>query len=93
MFLEFWKRHQFELTYRWDLVDHEEKNLVRPQYEALVERERFSPATGRMETAMDPKDRVTRNGFSVVTVLFWVSAFVRIPIKAAKKCFWNGRGV
>ena len=78
MFLEFWKRRQFELTYRWDLVDYdEERDLVRPEYEALVERERFNPATGRMETVMDPKDRVTRTGFSVVTVLFWVSDFVQ----------------
>lgn len=73
MFLEFWKRRQFELAYQWDLVDYdEERDLVRPEYEAQIERERFNPATGKMETYMDPMDRLTRTGFSIVTVIFWV---------------------
>ena len=72
-FLEFWKRRQFELAYEWDLVNFdEERDLVRPEYEAHVDRERFNPATGRMESVMAPTDKFKRISFSIVTVLFWV---------------------
>ena len=74
LFLEFWKRRQFELSYEWDLVDYdEERDLVRPEYEAQVDRERFNPATGRRETMMAPGERARRTGFSIVNVIFWVS--------------------
>ena len=50
MFLEFWKRRQFELNYEWDLVDYDEdRDLVRPEYAAAVPREKLNPVTMKME--------------------------------------------
>ena len=51
----------------------EERDLVRPEYEAQVDRERFNPATGKMESMMAPRDKFQRISLSIATVLFWVS--------------------
>ncbi|XP_078488512.1 anoctamin-5 isoform X3 [Ciona intestinalis] len=73
MFLEFWKRRQFELSYEWDLVDYdEERDLVRPEFEAQVTKERLNPVTGDMEPYLAAKDKYTRTCLSLVTVFFWI---------------------
>lgn len=73
MFLEFWKRRQFHLAYEWDLVDYDEdSDLVRPEYEAQVTRERLNPVTQQMEPYLGMKQRYSRTALSLVTVIFWV---------------------
>ena len=73
MFLEFWKRRQFELNYEWDLVDYdEERDLLRPEYAAAVPREKLNPITMKMEPYLSTKDRYRRLTFSSITVLFAV---------------------
>uniref|UniRef100_H2YZL6 Anoctamin n=1 Tax=Ciona savignyi TaxID=51511 RepID=H2YZL6_CIOSA len=77
MFLEFWKRRQFQLSYEWDLVDYdEERDLIRPEYEAQVTRERLNPITGDMEPYLSTKDKYTRTCFSLVTVFFWILVII-----------------
>ena len=73
MFLEFWKRRQFELNYEWDLVDYDEdRDLVRPEYAAAVPREKLNPVTMKMEPYLSTRDRYSRLAVSSVTVLFSV---------------------
>ncbi|CAK8678217.1 unnamed protein product [Clavelina lepadiformis] len=77
MFLEFWKRRQFKLSYDWDLVDYdEERDLVRPEFEAQVTRERLNPVTGQKEPFLSTGDRYSRTAFSFVTVLFWILVII-----------------
>lgn len=81
MFLEFWKRRQFRLAYEWDLVDYdEERDLVRPEFEAQVTNMRFNPITQRKEPYLKNKERFSRTAFSLVTVLFWVSLILYITL-------------
>lgn len=71
--MEAWKRLQFSLNYEWDLIDYDEdRDLLRPEFEAKVTRERINPITRRMEPFLSPTDRCTRLCFSSVTVFFWV---------------------
>nr|CAB3221917.1 anoctamin-5 [Phallusia mammillata] len=73
MFLELWKRKQFRLAYDWDLVDYDEdRDLIRPEFEAQVTRERLNPITGQREPYLSAKDRYTRACLSITTVFFWV---------------------
>jgi len=73
MFLEFWKRKQFRLAYDWDLVDYdEERDLIRPEFEARVRKQRLNPITGKLEPYLDAKQRYSRACFSFITVFFWV---------------------
>ena len=82
MFLEFWKRRQFELSYEWDLVDYdEERDIVRPEYEAHVTRERLNPINHSLEPYLDPIAKFSRSTFSVVTVGFWVSSNLSIQLQ------------
>ena len=74
LFLEAWKRRQFKLNYEWDLVDYdEERDMIRPEFEAKVTRERINPITKKMEPFLSARDRCTRVCFSAVTVFFWVN--------------------
>lgn len=73
VFLEFWKRHQYKLAYLWDLVDcYEEKDLVRPEYEQHVAKQSQNIERHQTEIYINSKDRITRTGLSVATVIFWV---------------------
>lgn len=74
MFLEFWKRQQFKLSYDWDLVNYdEEADLVRPEYEAVVTTERINPVTLQKEPYLAVRQKYSRIALSISTVLFWVS--------------------
>ena len=74
MYLEFWKRQQFRLSYEWDLVDYdEESDLIRPEFEAVVKTERLNPVTRQKEPYLGDKQRYSRTALSLVTVIFWVS--------------------
>lgn len=80
MFLEFWKRQQFKLSYDWDLVNYdEEADLVRPEYEAVVTSKRINPVTLQEEPYMEQRHKYSRLALSVSTVLFWVSASLILP--------------
>lgn len=73
MFLEFWKRKQFRLSYEWDLVDYDEdRDLIRPEFEAQVTRERINPVTLQKEPYLGTRQKFSRVAFSLVTVLFWI---------------------
>ena len=77
LFLEFWKREQFRLSYEWDLVDYDERrDLIRPEYEARVYRSRLNPVNQQLEPHLDPITRYSRSTFSIVTVLFWIAVVV-----------------
>ena len=51
----------------------EERDLIRPEYEAHVTRERINPVNKIMEPYLNPVARFSRCTFSIVTVIFWVS--------------------
>ncbi|XP_077971409.1 anoctamin-5-like isoform X2 [Styela clava] len=77
MFLEFWKREQFRLSYEWDLVDYdEEQDLIRPEFEAVVKKERLNPVTQQKEPYLDARTKYSRVAFSLVTVIFWLLVIV-----------------
>lgn len=47
LFIEFWKRKQYELQFEWDVVDFEKKNEpLRPDFENQVKRTRRNRITG-----------------------------------------------
>ena len=75
MFLEFWKRYQFSLSYQWDLIDYDQKrDLIRPEFEAAQAQKQNRRALGNpARLCLEPFGQYSRLFFSFITVLFWVS--------------------
>ncbi len=46
LFIEFWKRQQNTLQFEWDIIDFENKDVTRPEYEAGVKKKRKNIFTG-----------------------------------------------
>lgn len=78
MFLEFWKRRQFQLHYEWDLVEYDEDdNMIRPEYEKAADRRKINKYTLEEEPAISKKKRYRKSLVSYSALLFWVRFFVR----------------
>ncbi|XP_029607709.1 anoctamin-3 isoform X3 [Salmo trutta] len=74
VFLEFWKRRRAELTYDWDLIDWEEEENLRPQFEAKYSRlERVNPISGKPEPFQPFTDKLSRLMVSVSGIFFMIS--------------------
>ena len=69
IFLEFWKRKQVSLSYKWHTIDFEkEEEMPRPEYKLRAKELRVNPVTKKYEPYMPPKERASRimGVFSVV---------------------------
>ncbi|RDD44213.1 Anoctamin-7, partial [Trichoplax sp. H2] len=71
-FLEYWKRKEATLAFRWDTMDFEaEEERPRPRFSALAPSKRQNPITGQWEPYMSPATRLPRylTGLSVILVM------------------------
>ena len=69
IFLEFWKRKQVSLSYKWHTIDFEkEEEMPRPEYKIRAKELKINPVTKKYEPYMPPKERASRimGVFSVV---------------------------
>ncbi|XP_069037915.1 anoctamin-3 isoform X3 [Lepisosteus oculatus] len=74
VFLEFWKRRRAELTYDWDLIDWEEEEELRPQFEAKYSKvERVNPISGKPEPFQPFTEKLSRLMVSVSGIFFMIS--------------------
>ena len=72
-FMEFWKRRQFELNYKWNLIEYdEETDEVRPEFAQAAPKKKFNPVTMKMEPYLPKKDRFKRFMVSWTSLVFWV---------------------
>ncbi|XP_065679230.1 anoctamin-7-like isoform X1 [Hydra vulgaris] len=73
-FLEFWKRKEITLAYRWDCLDYEsEVEQPRPTYAALAPTVERNPITGIPEPHFPSKQRVPRIYSGILIVITMVS--------------------
>lgn len=78
LFLEFWKRRQFQLAYDWDLTDiDEDAEAVRPQYRARASDKNFgvsrsNPVTLKKEMYIPLSKKVPRFIASMLVLAFWI---------------------
>ncbi|EDV24327.1 uncharacterized protein TRIADDRAFT_10718, partial [Trichoplax adhaerens] len=71
-FLEYWKRKEATLAFRWDTMDFEaEEERPRPRFSALAPSKRQNPITGQWEPYMSPATRLPRylTGLSVILIM------------------------
>ncbi|CAH8571975.1 unnamed protein product, partial [Dicrocoelium dendriticum] len=69
-FLEFWKRKNARLAYRWDVMDYETvEERPRPQYAAMCSELAENPVTGALEPHFPERRRKTRIVAGLVLVL------------------------
>ncbi|XP_005164519.1 anoctamin-6 isoform X1 [Danio rerio] len=78
LFLEFWKRYQAKLEYKWDTVEfQQQEEQPRPEYEARCTYERFSPITQSNEKVpYTACGKCMRVSCGIGTVLFWILLIV-----------------
>ena len=73
-YMEFWKRKQVSLAYKWHTIDFEkEEEITRPEFEIRASNSlRKNPVTNKWEPYMPPEERASRiiGAFSVV--LFFI---------------------
>ncbi|RNA15794.1 anoctamin-5-like isoform X2, partial [Brachionus plicatilis] len=70
LFIEFWKRKQYELQFEWDVIDFEKKNEpLRPDFENQVKRTRRNRITGEEELYVPPLTKFYRYILSVSMIL------------------------
>ena len=75
-FLEYWKRKNVSLAYRWDTLDFEEEE-ERPRTEFIIKSEmtRINPITGEIEPAFPKSKKYLRMTAAFTTILFMVRNF------------------
>ena len=80
LFLEFWKRQQAVMAYKWHTLDFEEvEEQVRPEYAAVVTTLRENPATGRMEP-YTPKMTIYKKYAGVFSVVAFMITLVLFAV-------------
>jgi Calcium-activated chloride channel len=67
-FLEFWKRRQATLAYRWGMLDYEDEETTRPDWKPTHARK--SPITGKYEKYVPSIIYHSKLSVSVLVVLF-----------------------
>ncbi|XP_070544484.1 anoctamin-4-like isoform X5 [Ptychodera flava] len=73
LFLEFWKRKQFEIQYDWDLFgfeDHEEN--CRPEFEANAPDKRVNPVTKEEQPYVNLRTRFPRLAAASIVILLMI---------------------
>ena len=75
-YLEFWKRKQWSLSYKWHTLNYSEEEVVRPQYSAIVKRLRINPITGKKEPLMTNKEKFLRITGTISVVIFFVALVI-----------------
>ncbi|XP_028415856.1 anoctamin-4-like isoform X1 [Dendronephthya gigantea] len=82
LFLEFWKRQQNILAYKWHTCDFEEvEEQVRPEYAAVVTTLKENPATGRMEP-YTPNKTLYKKYAGVFSIVFFMITLVIFAVIA-----------
>lgn len=70
-FIEFWKRHQKEIEYDWDVSNFEdEEETIRPEFEATVTRKRINPINKAEEPYVPFWSKMIRYSTAAVVILF-----------------------
>ena len=77
IFLELWKRKQFELQYDWDLsIIQSDHHPIRPEYEERASRmgnkKIINVSTGEQEPYISKWSTIPRRAFSIVIVLIFM---------------------
>lgn len=87
VYLEYWKRQQWTLSYNWHTMDFYEEEVVRPQYSASAKKIRRNPITGKMEPTVSKKEQFFKitGGFSVVVffITLVIAALVGVIVYRA----------
>uniref|UniRef100_A0A3Q3WL62 Anoctamin n=1 Tax=Mola mola TaxID=94237 RepID=A0A3Q3WL62_MOLML len=78
VFLEFWKRRRAVLAYDWDLIDWEEEEEIRPQFDAKYSEEKVNPISGKPYQAFTNKYSrliVSASGISFMLLVVIAAVF------------------
>ena len=70
-FLEFWKRTSARLSHHWDVMNFEEEERSRPEYNARAPTLEVNPITGVLEPHFPPAQRTMRvfTGFAILVIM------------------------
>ena len=70
-FLEFWKRKSAKLAYHWEVVDFQDEERPRPDYNARAPNMEVNPITGVMEPHFPKIRRLRRifTGFAIMLIM------------------------
>ncbi|XP_065837572.1 anoctamin-4-like isoform X2 [Oscarella lobularis] len=76
-FLEFWKRKEIALAYRWDVLGYEDtEQQPRAAFEAVATEKRENPVTGRLEGYIPPSTTYAKITQGIVIMIFMVCVVI-----------------
>ncbi len=73
LIVEKWKRKQFELAYKWDMMDFEEEEHFRPDFHGD---ESVSPVTGEIEKFYPSRYRIAREVLQMPALFLFVGVVI-----------------
>ena len=72
LLLKFWKREEYKLSYKWNSMNANEHDVIRPQYVAAAEKKRENPVTGKSEPARSKRRQALKLSGTWTVVVFFI---------------------
>ena len=72
VYLEYWRRRQYTLSYNWHTMDFYEEEVVRPQYTAGATKFKRNPVTGKDELTMSKRQHLLKVAGATSVALFFI---------------------